>query len=77
MTMLTEDLEKLAKLIAEKVEADVRKSLVDVQSNLSVANLSNGTTKANGFNFDNDEASDFISELMNQVADELITVLVA
>ncbi|MGX7232468.1 hypothetical protein ACWODG_06895 [Enterococcus italicus] len=74
--MLTEDFEKLAKEIAAKIEKDVESALVETQANLDFSNLCNGTTSANGFKFGEDEASDFISELMIQVADEIIRELI-
>lgn len=74
--MLTEDFEKIAKSIAAKIEKDVESALVETQANLDFSNLCNGTTSANAFKFGEDEASDFISNLMNQVADEIIRELI-
>lgn len=74
--METEDFEKLAKSIAIKIEKDVESALVETQANLDFSNLCNGTTSANGFKFGENEASDFISDLMNQVGDVLIKSLV-
>jgi hypothetical protein len=57
------------------VEATVTRSLVEIECNLAWVNVANGKAAANDSNLTDEQAKDFINELMNQVANELINKL--
>ncbi|MGG5316415.1 hypothetical protein [Enterococcus sp. AZ072] len=67
---------ELVNKISSKIHDEVDKGLSEVSADLHFSNQSNGVTGANGFRFGPDEMSDYISELMNDVANNLIGQIV-
>lgn len=62
--------------IVPLVENEVKVCLVDEQSRILMDNRANGTSEANGFRFGQDETTDFIRDIFDEVAEVPIDKLV-